>query len=87
VWTPFQHADTAALRRDRPELATLDPHETFQRAYRDIIPSAGRKRRKTSATSPPSSHPTTYRAVHPRRRRRDPARLTEAMLKALNQSR
>jgi len=38
VWTPFQHADTAALQRDQPELATLDPHEAFQRAYRDIIP-------------------------------------------------
>ena len=38
VWTSFQHADTAALQRDQPELATLDPHEAFQRAYRDIIP-------------------------------------------------
>jgi len=38
VWTPFQHADTAARQRDQPELATLDPHEAFQRAYRDIIP-------------------------------------------------
>jgi NAD(P)-dependent dehydrogenase (short-subunit alcohol dehydrogenase family) len=38
VWTPFQQADTAALQRHTPELATLDPYEAFQRAYRDIIP-------------------------------------------------